>query len=95
MKTAKYADAAPAPPSLCVRLLGGFSVTFEGGSSIAVDAPRLQSLLAYVVLHRGSSESRERLAFLFWPDSEDRTRAAVQEALGSSCVHSVSTSAVT
>ena len=61
MKTAKYADAAPAPPSLCVRLLGGFSVTFEGGSSIAVDAPRLQSLLAYVVLHRDSSESPNEL----------------------------------
>jgi len=82
MKTAKYADAAPAPPSLCVRLLGGFSATFEGGSSIAVDAPRLQSLLAYVVLHRGSSESRERLAFLFWPDSEDRqARTNLRQAL--------------
>src|SRR5690349_12052991 len=33
--------------------------------------PRLQSLLAYLVLHRSAPQDRSRLAFLLWPDSTD------------------------
>ena len=32
---------------------------------------RLQSLLAYLVLHRATSVSRQRLAFLLYPDSTE------------------------
>lgn len=33
--------------------------------------PRLQSLLAYLVLHRAAPQSRSQLAFLLWPDSDE------------------------
>ncbi|HLL80946.1 MAG TPA: BTAD domain-containing putative transcriptional regulator [Ktedonobacteraceae bacterium] len=32
---------------------------------------RLQSLLAYLVLHRDVPQQRQRLAFLFWPDTTE------------------------
>ncbi len=36
-----------------------------------VNTARLQSLLAYLVLHRDAPQSRQHLAFLFWPDSTE------------------------
>jgi DNA-binding SARP family transcriptional activator len=45
-------------------LLGGKPLT-------TVDTPRLQSLLAYLLLNRETPPSRHRLAFLFWPDSPE------------------------
>ena len=35
-------------------------------------SPRLQSLLAYLIVHRDRAISRQRLAFLFWPDSNEK-----------------------
>src|SRR6266566_4411645 len=35
------------------------------------DVPRLQSLLAYLALHRGVPQSRSRIAYTLWPDSTD------------------------
>jgi len=37
----------------------------------SVNTNRLRSLLAYLVLHARSPQSREYLAFLLWPDSEE------------------------
>lgn len=34
-----------------------------------MNAERLQSLLAYLVLYRHSPQPRQRLAFYFWADS--------------------------
>jgi DNA-binding SARP family transcriptional activator len=34
-------------------------------------SPRLQSLLAYLLLHRDAPQSRAHLAFLFWPESTE------------------------
>ena len=43
---------------------------------------RLQSLLAYLVMHRDSPQARQHLAFLFWPDaSEAQARANLRKAL--------------
>lgn len=43
---------------------------------------RLQSLLAYLVIHRNLPHSRMQLAFLFWPNvSEKRARANLRKAL--------------
>lgn len=38
---------------------------------MTVTVPRLQSLLAYLVLHAGTHQNRSQLAFLLWPDSEE------------------------
>ncbi len=37
----------------------------------SVNSPRLQSLLAYLVLHRHAPQPRRYLAFLLWPDSSE------------------------
>src|SRR5687767_12967915 len=43
---------------------------------------RLQSLLAYLVIHRELPHPRQQLAFLFWPNvSEKRARANLRKAL--------------
>ncbi|MBN1135065.1 MAG: AAA family ATPase [Anaerolineae bacterium] len=58
-------------PGLCVRLLGDFHLLHDESTVSDVDAPRLQSLLAYLVLHRHAPQSRRHLAFLFWYDSTE------------------------
>ena len=55
--------------SLRICLLGDCSL-FHGETPVTgVHSARLQSLLAYLVLHRSQPQSRYHLAFLFWPDS--------------------------
>jgi DNA-binding SARP family transcriptional activator len=68
--------------SLHVHLLGGFCA-FDGGHAVtALDTPRLQSVLAYLLLHRHTPLSREHLAFRLWPDmAEDRARANLRKVL--------------
>ena len=70
------------PALLRLRLLGGFSLLYEDSPVPAIDAPRLRSLLAYLVLNRDVGQPRERLAFLFWPDSEEsQARTNLRQAL--------------
>ncbi len=65
-----------------LRLLGGFSLFFEDSPVPAIEAPRLRSLLAYLVLNREVGQPRERLAFLFWPESEEsQARTNLRQAL--------------
>lgn len=67
---------------LQVRLLGGFGLSFDGEPVTSIDAPRLQSLLAYLALNRGVDQPRERLAYLFWPDSDEaQARTNLRQAL--------------
>lgn len=56
---------------LKISLLGGCNLTWEGKPVPRVKTPRLQALLAYILLHRGAPVSRQQLAFLFWPDSNE------------------------
>ncbi len=56
---------------LHVSLLGDFRITHDDAPVAGLDAPRLQSLLAYLILHRGAPQSRAHLAFLFWPDTTE------------------------
>lgn len=56
---------------LHIRLLGEFSVTIDGESVSGPNSARLQSLLAYLLLNRAIPQSRQQLAFLFWPDTSD------------------------
>jgi DNA-binding SARP family transcriptional activator len=58
-------------PTLHVHLLGSFSIFSDGTPVTRVNTPRLQSLLAYLVLHRHAPQSRNHLAFLLWPDSSE------------------------
>jgi len=54
---------------LRIQLLSDFTLTLDGMLVTAVNTARLQSLLAYLVLHRDAPQPRRHLAFLFWPDA--------------------------
>jgi len=56
---------------LRVRLLGEFGLIYGDQPVDSVNTPRLQSLLAYLILHRDLPLSRRQIAFLFWPDSSE------------------------
>ena len=58
-------------PTLHIRLLGELSLVFGDAPVTAVNTARLQSLLAYLVLHRDAPQSRQHVAFLLWPDSSE------------------------
>ena len=56
--------------SLHMSLLGDF-LLLAGETPLTVTVPRVQSLLAYLVLHRSAPQDRSHLAFLLWPDSTE------------------------
>src|SRR5947209_14982682 len=58
-------------PTLYMRLLGDFSLIYADRPVSSLNTMRLQSLLAYLVLHRDVPQQRQRLAFLFWPDTTE------------------------
>jgi predicted ATPase/DNA-binding SARP family transcriptional activator len=69
-------------PALDIRLLGQLYVSYGGNPVETLGSPRLQSLLAYLLLHRGTPLSRQHVAFLFWPDSTDaQARTNLRKAL--------------
>jgi len=53
---------------LQIRLLGEFSLSYGGTPVAAVNTARLQSLLAFLLIHRDAPQPRHHLASLFWPD---------------------------
>jgi DNA-binding SARP family transcriptional activator/predicted ATPase len=69
-------------PTLHVQLLGDFRLVYGDEPVTDVGTTRSQSLLAYLVLHRGATQPRQHLAFLFWPDStEAQARNNLRQAL--------------
>jgi DNA-binding SARP family transcriptional activator/tetratricopeptide (TPR) repeat protein len=58
-------------PTLHIRLLGNFRMINGEEPVVGINTPRLQSLLAYLILHRDAPHLRQRLAFLYWPDSSE------------------------
>lgn len=58
-------------PVLKVYLLGGFRLLDGETAVTAINTPRLQALLAYLMLHRHAPQPRQYLAFRFWPDSTE------------------------
>ena len=58
-------------PTLHLRLFGGFSLTYADQQPSNLNTMRLQSLIAYLVLHRDVPQHRQHLAFVFWPDSSE------------------------
>lgn len=68
--------------TLHIGLLGDFNLSRDGELVTSIDTPRLQALLAYLVLHAGVPQSRQHLAFLFWPDSaESQARTNLRQVL--------------
>lgn len=58
-------------PTLRIQLLGSFYIAYNNTPLNSVNTPRLQSLLAYLLLHRATPQDRQHLAFQFWPDSPE------------------------
>src|SRR5579871_3614 len=58
-------------PTLHLRLLGDFNLLYNDQQVTSLNTMRLQSLLAYLVLHRDVPQQRQHLAFLFWPDTTE------------------------
>ena len=54
---------------LQITLLGESAIRADG--DVRTRSPRALALLAFLVAHAGTGQSRQRLAGLFWPDSSD------------------------
>jgi predicted ATPase/DNA-binding SARP family transcriptional activator len=68
--------------ALHVRLLGQFGLTVDGRPLEGPISARLQSLLAYLLLHADAPQSRAHVSFLFWPDaSEPNARNNLRQLL--------------
>ena len=59
------------PPELRARLLGTMDLRLGGQQLPPLDSARAESLLAYLLLHRGAPQPRQHLAFLLWPGSAE------------------------
>lgn len=57
--------------TLQLQLLGDFQINVQGKPLNGFESPRLQSLLAYLILHREAPQSRKHLAFQLWQDSTE------------------------
>src|SRR2546423_43555 len=69
-------------PTLHIRLLGDFSLIYNDRQVTSLNTTRLQSLFAYLVLHRDVPQQRQHLAFLFWPDTtESQARNNLRQLL--------------
>lgn len=60
------------PGALYIQLLGDFRLTWEDQVVAQVDTERVQSLLAYLLLHHGAPQARHYVASAFWPDSKEK-----------------------
>ena len=69
-------------PTLHIYLLGDFLACADNIPLTTLNVPRVQALLAYLALKRNAPQPRQRLAFLFWPDStEAQARANLRKLL--------------
>ncbi|MCU1260978.1 MAG: repeat:Bacterial transcriptional activator domain:Tetratricopeptide 4, partial [Bryobacterales bacterium] len=55
-----------------IELFGNLQIACGPNAVTAVNTNRLQSLLAYLILNGGAPQSREHLAFLLWPESNEQ-----------------------
>ena len=68
--------------TLHLQLLGDFRLTLGDTPVLSINSPRLQSLFAYIVLHRAAPQDRSHVAFLLWPEStEARAHASLRKLL--------------
>ena len=65
-----------------ISLFGNLRISFAGRPVTAVNTNRLQSLIAYLILHGDVPQPRERLAFMLWPaSSESQARTNLRQLL--------------
>src|SRR3984885_11051092 len=65
-----------------INLFGNLRLRLAGRPVTAVNTNRLQSLIAYLILHGDAPQPRERLAFLLWPaSSESQARTNLRQLL--------------
>ncbi|QYY33177.1 AAA family ATPase [Cupriavidus pinatubonensis] len=65
-----------------VSLFGEFQLDGADAPRFNANSPRLQALLACLVLHRDAPQTRQQLAVLFWPDSSQaQARNALRQLL--------------
>ena len=58
-------------PMLQLKLLGGFQLNNDDDIISTFESARLQALLAYLVLHGATRQSRQQIAYHFWPVSTE------------------------
>ena len=56
---------------LQVQLLGGFRLIFNGSPLNTFKTPRMQALLAFLILNPGKPQFRYQIAYTFWPESSE------------------------
>jgi DNA-binding SARP family transcriptional activator len=56
---------------LRIRLLGDLDIRLGETPLPGLESTRAESLLGYLLLHRGAPQPRQRIAFLLWPDSTE------------------------
>ncbi|HSL46437.1 MAG TPA: AAA family ATPase [Anaerolineales bacterium] len=67
---------------LQLNLLGGFELSYNKKLIDLAYSTRLQTLIAYIILHRSAPVVRQRLAFIFWPDtSESQARTNLRNLI--------------
>ncbi len=68
--------------SIRLQLLGGFCVESVDGEALGPLPKKARALIAYLALANPSTQSRHRLAGLFWPDyGEAQARTSLRQAL--------------
>jgi len=65
-----------------INLFGNLRISNSGRPVTSVNTSRLQSLIAYLILHGDAPQPRERLAFVLWPGStESQARTNLRQLL--------------
>lgn len=65
-----------------ISMLGTLDVSFGTHTMRPLPTQKARALLAYLIVHRSSPHSRERLIELFWPDSDpEKSRQSLNTAL--------------
>jgi DNA-binding SARP family transcriptional activator len=65
-----------------IRLFGNLRISVAESPVTSVNTNRLQSLIAYLILHCDTPQPRERLAFTLWPGSrESQARTNLRQLL--------------
>src|SRR5215467_12874226 len=70
-RSARRKPGGETMPTLHIHLLGEFRLFCDEAPVSTVNTPRLQALLAYLLLQRDAPQPRHHLAFLFWPDTNE------------------------
>src|SRR5918998_1938559 len=58
-------------PVLSMRLFGSLDLRYGDRLLSPLSSARAETLLTYLVLHRDTPQSRQHLAFILWPDSDE------------------------